>query len=103
MACAYINVRDLTDEVYKQQLYCVEYRRRVVKNYVESIFQSAFDRCKCLTIREDDHLLEACLTDSSTGYYWGLRKANACADGATCVPWTHRLRHARHLHRIMIR
>jgi DNA gyrase subunit A len=74
--CAYINVKNLTDEEYINNNYivlCTE-RGTVKKTTLKAYSNPRSKGVNAITIREGDRLLEACLTDGSCELLLGARE-----------------------------
>lgn len=74
--CAYINVKNLTDEEYINNNYIVLSTERgvVKKTTLKAYSNPRSTGVNAITIREDDHLLEACLTDGNCELLLGARE-----------------------------
>lgn len=73
--CAYINVKNLTDEEYINNNYIILATERgvVKKTTLKAYSNPRSTGVIAITIREDDHLLQACLTDGSCELLLGAR------------------------------
>ncbi|MFA7200648.1 MAG: DNA gyrase subunit A, partial [Bacteroidales bacterium] len=74
--CAYINVKNLTDEEYINNNYIVLATERgtVKKTALKAYSNPRSTGVIAITIREDDRLLQACLTDGSCELLLGARE-----------------------------
>jgi len=74
--CAYINVKNLTDEEYINNNYIVLATERgtVKKTALKAYSNPRSTGVIAIIIREDDRLLQACLTDGSCELLLGARE-----------------------------